>query len=258
MYSRDAYDLLLSRLDTLVVVGIGQQGEQGLPHTVPIDPKLQPKKTDYSKVVYWEKELWTLRERSLAHNVLKGKKDTTHVGFLEDENGAPITNGELKALRKTIRTAWNAIALAKQTPSTWSLMPPHALEYFRNTVYKTHRYLMLCNRDWKLDSIATLDYPSWIGHRKALIYITGPVSNVKTEEIDAAIIVQEVTASCSLKRASTEDRCTTKKAKIESNTILQLSGDETMPLGLSDSQFITNGVFILFIKLCMLIGLRSH
>ena len=104
-----------------------------------------------------------------------------------------------------------------------------------------------------------MDYPAWIGHHKALIYITqGPIS-VKSEGPEVTAIAQDAAASSlTLKRASTEDRHMTKKAKIEINTAFQLSGDKTTTLRLSDSQVITDGMLVIFINLSMLTCLPSH
>ena len=71
-------------------------------------------------------------------------------------------------------------------------------------MYSWHSFLMLCEQDWKLDSLATNDYPSWLAYNSGLLS-NAEKSTVKVKDTVSKTVIP-------LKQPSkTNDSCPKKK-----------------------------------------------
>jgi hypothetical protein len=84
--------------------------------------------------------------------------------YIEDKNGQMINGHRASAMRKLARSIWAALANARKAPAKWSQADIVVAQSYRREMRQHFPELQLCENDWKVDLIASDNYPSWYSH----------------------------------------------------------------------------------------------
>ncbi|OAX32416.1 hypothetical protein K503DRAFT_658377, partial [Rhizopogon vinicolor AM-OR11-026] len=71
--------------------------------------------------------------------------------FLEDENGAPIPDSIIDAIRKTLRGAWSELLKRNLAPTSWGKLTASGIQLMNSVMESAHPIFRLANNGWKLD-----------------------------------------------------------------------------------------------------------
>ncbi|KAF4565755.1 hypothetical protein EYR40_002178 [Pleurotus pulmonarius] len=121
-----------------------------------------PKRADMQLV-----QFWTWDEYTAAKNTRKGntsdtstqeKKGSKMLWFIETADGEPIKEERAKAMRRHCRAFWNGM---KIVPKTWGRVDLKTHSEFSKVMSMNYPELTYCEGTWKLDQLASIDYPSW-------------------------------------------------------------------------------------------------
>lgn len=115
--------------------------------------------------------------------------------YVEDENGKAVDGHVASEIRKYARSIWVHIAKTRGAPPKWGDAGVEIAQIYRQHMYGRFPILRFCELDWKVDLIATDNYPSWYSWFKKP---TKKKGDAKDEEDEPAITIPEVTP---LKRA---------------------------------------------------------
>ncbi|KAF8497708.1 hypothetical protein JB92DRAFT_3125604 [Gautieria morchelliformis] len=127
----------------------------------------QLNRSDYPNVPYWTRSDWDLRANSsvgMPEDDTNANNDSLpckSMAFITTRDGAPTTNAQARAIRKTERHVWSELVKTRTDPVSWAKAPIYTLDFYRDEMYKHHPDLQLCEGHWKADLLAILDYPSW-------------------------------------------------------------------------------------------------
>ncbi|KAG6825574.1 hypothetical protein H0H92_003224 [Tricholoma furcatifolium] len=126
---------------------------------------------DYPKVKYWFKHEWTAAQRERkdsgdGREVTRGGARTAKgvnvmQQFIEDENGGVVDGFMASDIRKHARALWNSFADAGCHPTTWGKISNTVAETFWEEMRRRFPVLSLCHNNWKVEQIATDNYPAW-------------------------------------------------------------------------------------------------
>lgn len=115
---------------------------------------------------WWQKKTWTLREiRSDPggeENELATRRKTCSTDYLEDTEGAPITEDERRTVYSHAHLIWNSFASTGRPPAGYKQVSIQYLTRYHEEMEKEFPILRLCARHWKADQIWILNYPSWL------------------------------------------------------------------------------------------------
>ena len=93
-------------------------------------------------------------------------------GFVEDSNGVVVDGFYISQLMGFMREVWLELLQKNLAPTTWGQGAATVCNFFQIEVYKHFPDLRLCENHWKVDYIATTNYPGW--HRKFVIEARKP------------------------------------------------------------------------------------
>ena len=127
---------------------------------------------NYPRVQYWRKSEWngrnTITSTTFINNStgIKGKKRraagiNVNCGFVEDENGIPVDGYRISAISSRLRETWRECHVKGIAPPTWGKGTATFRDFVRLQIYHHSPELRLCEDHWKLDMIATTNYPGW-------------------------------------------------------------------------------------------------
>jgi hypothetical protein len=125
------------------------------------DAAQRPSPQTHPKVQFWNKAdyfKW-LDSADAANAVGRGK-----LAFLEDENGDPIPETTIDAIRKALRAAWSELLIRKLAPLTWGKLTASGAQLINSLMENAYPLFKLANNGWKLDYLATMSYSSWRRH----------------------------------------------------------------------------------------------
>ncbi|KIJ53710.1 hypothetical protein M422DRAFT_241955 [Sphaerobolus stellatus SS14] len=184
---KQSYLTLMAQLD--LIAQRPKSAKVGLPLVRP--PTQIPKEEDLTKIVFPTKASWDKFKKEnpkLVHDDPNSKELLEVIPglrFMQYKDGKEVDRDDIGHLRRDMRICWKEMQKAKMAPPKWSVLCKTAQTYFRNTLYTDYPFLMLCKNHWKLDALATLDYPSYIAPFKDAILAESV--NVKREEVDADV-----------------------------------------------------------------------
>jgi hypothetical protein len=107
--------------------------------------------------------------------------------YVEDENGVVVDGAVASDIRKSARSTWVHIANTYGAPPKWGDAGIKIAQVYREQMYSRFPMLQLCELDWKVDLIATDNYPSWYTH-----FVKKFKTYTKTEQDEAGVGVDEV------------------------------------------------------------------
>ncbi|KAG2125147.1 hypothetical protein DEU56DRAFT_759389 [Suillus clintonianus] len=116
-------------------------------------------KQDHPDVKFWSRadwEKWHSTPQGLKQKVKRGPAP-----YLEHEDGQPVTEELLDAIRKTIRSIWFEFATKGLLPTSWSKLIHSTRLLFHSLVEEKHPLFRLATDGWKLDLLCSTSYPSW-------------------------------------------------------------------------------------------------
>ncbi|KIJ23358.1 hypothetical protein M422DRAFT_276082 [Sphaerobolus stellatus SS14] len=117
--------------------------------------------------------------------------------YLCHEDGASLSKLEASKIRATARSLWQSLLFAGVAPPYWGDADAECLKYFRHGMYNMHPLLALCDGHWKVNTLATHNYPSFIRD-----YLVDVESGDEEEEGDN----EETQATASKKRVRSLSR----------------------------------------------------
>ncbi|KAG1762518.1 hypothetical protein EDD22DRAFT_846982 [Suillus occidentalis] len=121
----------------------------------------RPKPETYPNVRFWNKaDYFDWLESAEANSAVgRGK-----LAFLEDENGDPIAETTIDAIRKALRAAWSELLSRKLAPLTWGKLTASGGQLVNTLMENAFPLFKFANNGWKLDYLATMSYSSWRRH----------------------------------------------------------------------------------------------
>ncbi|KIJ07607.1 hypothetical protein PAXINDRAFT_19210 [Paxillus involutus ATCC 200175] len=137
------------------------------PVDVPIDPLLaaapkvdmkQPTAETHPNIKFWNRADWA-KWSERAENQLKSTRGI--IPYLEGEHGEAISAMKVKAIRGSMRDAWNELASRGLSPVSWGRASTTARKLFRALMEGDWPIFKLCNDAWKLEYLACTAYPGW-------------------------------------------------------------------------------------------------
>jgi hypothetical protein len=81
--------------------------------------------------------------------------------YAEGENGEAVNGHVASEMRKYARSIWVHIANTYGAPPKWGDAGVKISQIYRQHMYSKFPILRFCELDWKVDLIATDNYPSW-------------------------------------------------------------------------------------------------
>jgi hypothetical protein len=130
--------------------------------------------SNYPNVRYWSKSQWKAAaestkgavDHSRSREIVRGKKAVAQgqnnaCTYIENENGEPVDGYRLSAIRQLARTIWVKFAEMGLAPATWGKASLTLVNEYKAEMRRQFPEFRLCENDWKVQQLATTDYPSW-------------------------------------------------------------------------------------------------
>lgn len=117
----------------------------------------RPTRLTHPYVQFWTNEdfvAWL--DSPDGHRANRGK-----VPYLEDENGDPLTDTMIKAIRKLLRGAWAELIRRKLAPKTWGKASATARQVVHTLLENTYPLFKFADDGWKLDYLISTSYSAW-------------------------------------------------------------------------------------------------
>ena len=148
---------------------------------------IQLKQDNYPNIPFWTRRQWDKHVQRLkdignwdAGNRAEDIQPSVALGFITNEDGASITEAQAAEVCDVARSIFCQLAESKPAPSTWSRAPMGSMLIYRRDMYKVFPDLMLCESHWKVQYIATAQYPSWYRNPKNRISRTEDTDDAST------------------------------------------------------------------------------
>jgi len=109
---------------------------------------------DFPHVSFWFRSDWSSKREELTDPKI----------FVETENGEIVSRKRMDDMRKYARGLWDTFQEEGIAPQKWGEATAHLRERYHRFMYEGFPELKLCDKDWKVDLIATLHYPSWYNY----------------------------------------------------------------------------------------------
>jgi hypothetical protein len=193
-------------------------------------PDVVAQKDDYPNVKFWARQDWNEAKQDIGTH-RQGERGRSRAAqgvnvamrYIEDENGQVIDGHRASAIRKLARSIWIALANTGKAPAKWSQADIVVAQSYRREMRHHFPELRLCENDWKVDLIASDNYPSWYSHNNSANKCL-----VKQEKADGDDISSPSSPTAKRQQHSGDigDR-TAKKIRLESNQ--PMTGGDTQP-----------------------------
>lgn len=134
---------------------------------IPLNMLPVAERENYPLVKFWYRHEWNTAENNhVAHIGAHGKAraaqgENVTLRFIENENGSIIDGFRATALRRFARELWAGLNSVGKAPKTWGKVDAAVATQYRNEMERRFSELRLCDNSWKVDLLATLNYPSW-------------------------------------------------------------------------------------------------
>ncbi|KAG1725613.1 uncharacterized protein EDB91DRAFT_1254661 [Suillus paluster] len=121
----------------------------------PVTPQAPP--IDHSKLQFFTSMQFNTWLRCADANM----KECGSLPFLEDVNGQSLSRVKKAAICQSMCELWQGFKIKNQAPLKWKKGDPALQELFQQEMVTKHPELGLCMDNWKINYIATEQYPSW-------------------------------------------------------------------------------------------------
>ncbi|KAF8573641.1 hypothetical protein K439DRAFT_1624922 [Ramaria rubella] len=136
----------------------------------PLESKAPPDRSNYPDVPFWTQsdyETHKQDQKSSGFTEHGSKcKDTAapslSLTFVTDARGTPVSQHTAMEMRACCRSIWTHLAAKGLVPTTWSNTALDAIDYYCQEMLAKYPDLGLADDHWKVDRIATQNYPAWI------------------------------------------------------------------------------------------------
>ncbi|KAF8981241.1 hypothetical protein BDQ17DRAFT_889609 [Cyathus striatus] len=144
-------------------------GTAPAPLSTPLLSKIPTKPVPLTKdlcphVLYFTEEEWDLHQKSsatceLGHN--SSKTGCDRLGFLEDDQGRPISKHRRAMFSEYSTGLFNALYYDQMDPETWQLALPEAKAYYYYNMETMFPEFRFCSNHWKVKNFAMVRYSEW-------------------------------------------------------------------------------------------------
>jgi hypothetical protein len=165
----------------------------------------EAEREEFPFIKYWFRHEWSASEDLQVASIgAPGKAraaqgENVSMKFVEDENGNVIDGYRACSIRKFARSLWAGLSKAGKAPKSWGKVDAQTSSQFQTEMCRKFPELRLCEGNWKVDLIATMNYPSWSSNqakekeesRKRAS--AGPLPNPKRPKPASSIALQAQT-----------------------------------------------------------------
>lgn len=126
---------------------------------------------DYPKIKFWFKRQWTEFSNDHSTNGTSGLQArgrsraaqgiNVSMQYVELEDGTVISGDRATQIRKFARAIWVSVSKTGAPPSKWGQADIQTRQQYLSTMGSRFPELRFCDLEWKMDQIATDNYPSW-------------------------------------------------------------------------------------------------
>lgn len=95
-----------------------------------------------------------------------GRDDNKALYFLQKEDGSFISNSEAISVRKAVHAAFGGLVRQGLAPETFGTLCHNGLVYFEQCLTSQYPYIRLCEGQWKLRRIGSMNYSAWYGNNR--------------------------------------------------------------------------------------------
>ncbi|KAF8578874.1 hypothetical protein K439DRAFT_1620963 [Ramaria rubella] len=198
--SKEAFNLLLEQVNTSNASAAPAPSPLYAPGALTVHPILNEPPLDHENcpnVIYWTRKDWDKSERG--------------PGFVTNLNGVSISADEILAIHQTAYSIWRKLADIGCAPQTWGQNNHITIDYYRLHMYAAHPVLQLCHPHWKVNLIATEEYPAWYHNNKhtfkSVKHQNQTANSTKTEPTNnASSSVQDSTCGTKHPKSSKDDK----------------------------------------------------
>ncbi len=165
IWCRRAFEeLAKGRSSSVQAVGTNEEHKarvSGIPKRLPY------RKQDYLNIKFWTRKNYEDAKNMRSTDVIRTSTgNTINLGFVEHEDGSPITEGEAVKIRETARSIFAQLLQDGTAPAKWGQVSIISQEFFFNVLAERFPYVAMCEDMWKAQLIATTCYPSWHRNNK--------------------------------------------------------------------------------------------
>ncbi|KAG6894320.1 hypothetical protein C0992_006607, partial [Termitomyces sp. T32_za158] len=120
---------------------------------------------DHPNIKYWTASQY--RKAKKTRKMSTGFDDTDDSSknvmtwYVETQDGEPVTNEVVEAIRTLARTIWQDLLRQKIAPPTWADIGLEARDYYEHHMCRRFPELSWGENNWKAHMIATDNYSSW-------------------------------------------------------------------------------------------------
>ena len=155
-------------MNTLGLSGAPVKQETPLPT---LNDLPEAEREEFPSVKYWCRHEWSASEDLQVASIgAPGKTraaqgENVSMKFVEDENGIVIDGYRASSIRKLARSLWAGLSKAGKAPKSWGKVDAQTSSQFQIEMCRKFPELRLCEGNWKVDLIATMNYPSWYSNQ---------------------------------------------------------------------------------------------
>jgi hypothetical protein len=130
-------------------------------------------RNDYPHVKFWTRKEWADYTSNEVNEIATTGTDKPHskvrssqginvtMRYVEDEKGEAVNGHVATDIRRYARSIWVHIANTCGAPPKWGEAGVKVSQLYRQHMCSKFLILQFCELDWKVDLIATDNYPSW-------------------------------------------------------------------------------------------------
>ena len=146
-----------------------------------------PDKRKFPNIKYWRRQDWNSRTTTTTEvNNQVGIRGKSRIAaginvkfsFVENEDGTPVDGFRISGITNQMREIWRECHSQGIVPVTWGKGTSSFKTFFRLQMYGYAPELRLCEDNWKLEQIATVNYSGW--YQKNIL----GEENMKSEDED--------------------------------------------------------------------------
>jgi len=152
-------------------------------------PTISCSRSDYPDIKYWTKEEWNEAQSAKKNSSdpvdqpgARGRSrcaqgENVSAKYLEQTNGTPIGGRQAADIRAYARSIWIDFDKRNVAPRKWSHAPRSLQDEYVRDMETQWPVLHYCENHWKVQHIATNNYPQWYKNR----HMSSKADNTETK-----------------------------------------------------------------------------